>query len=152
MILTALSKSSLYGRIHPRIARGLQYLVSEDWKTLDLGRFELEKDALYVQVQKYQTVDEASARWESHHIYTDIHYVVSGTERMGIGNGNEFSPLTEYDPDRDVCYFSGSGSFFEVGGGMVAIFSPHEIHVPRLSANSSMTVSKIVLKVRVEES
>ena len=150
MILTALENARFYARVHPRIARALEYLSSMEWKENALGSYELENGALYVNVQQYPTISAANARWEAHQVYTDIQYIISGTERIGSGDISSFSPLTHYDFDQDVTFFAGTGNFFTVNAGMIAIFFPHDVHAPRIIAHEPMTVEKIVLKVRID--
>jgi biofilm protein TabA len=150
MILCSLTDADLYATIHPRIAQGIAYLRSAAWQGLPDGVVELEKDGLYAHIQHYQTIPQAEAQWEAHRIYTDIQYVVEGAERIGCGPIADFTPVTEYDAERDVSFFTGEGNLPEVRAGMLAILSPHDVHLPRVRVAQPQPVSKIVLKVRVD--
>ncbi len=150
MILCSLSNADLYTALHPRIAQGIAYLRSAAWQGLPDGVVELEKDGLYAHIQHYQSIAPEEGRWEAHRIYTDIQYVVDGAERIGCGPIADFTPVTEYDAEHDVSFFTGAGNLPEVRAGMLAILFPHDVHLPRLYLHAPQPVSKIVLKVRVD--
>ncbi len=150
MILTSLDNADIYGAIHPRLARGIEYLKSGDWRGLAVGTYVLEADGLTASIQHYDTLAPEVGRWEAHRVYTDIQYVVSGVERIGSGMIEDFTPLTDYDPVQDVSFFAGTGNFYEVRAGMLAILFPHDVHMPRLLVGQPALVDKIVLKVRVD--
>lgn len=150
MIFDTLDKAGLYSPIHPMIAKGIAYLQSDDWKDKAIGVYELEPDALYVHVQEFETIPETASKWEAHRIYTDIQYVVSGTERMGYGKQDQFEAITEYNEKNDFLHLEGTGDFIDVQAGMFTIFFPHDIHKTKVAIEHPAEISKIVLKVRVD--
>lgn len=150
MILTSLTNAALYGTLHPRIQRGIAYLQSGDWQGQAPGTYVLEDDALTASIQHYDTISAEAGRWEAHRIYTDIQFVISGREGMGVGMIEKFAPNTDYAPDKDVAFFDGQGDVVLLEPGMLTILFPHDVHMPRLSVDQSEPVEKIVLKVRVD--
>lgn len=150
MILTSLANAEIYGTLHPRLARGIEYLKSGAWQGKEPGTYVLEEDALTAIIQHYDTIPADQLRWEAHRVYTDIQFVVSGSERIGVGMLEDFTPTTEYAEDKDILFLDGAAGMVEVRAGMLAILFPHDVHKPRLPVDQPAWVEKIVLKVRVD--
>lgn len=150
MILTSLTNADLYATIHPRLAQGIAYLRSGDWQGKAPGTYVLDGDALSANIQQYDTIQPDEARWEAHRVYTDIQYVISGREGIAVGMLENFTPITEYAPDKDILFFDGSGDVVDLDAGMLTILFPHDVHKPRLTAGEPSHVEKIVLKVRLD--
>jgi len=150
MILTSLTNADIYGTIHPRLARGIAYLKSGEWQGKAPGAYVLEGDALSAIIQHYDTIPAEEGRWEAHRVYTDIQFVVSGREGIGVGSLENFLPTTEYAPEQDIAFFDGQADVIEVNAGVLAILFPHDVHMPRLALDQPGHVEKIVLKVRLD--
>lgn len=150
MILTSLENADIYGAIHPRLAQGIAYLKSGDWQGKGAGTYVLEEGNLSAMIQDYDTIGPDDAKYEAHRVYTDIQFVVSGAEGIGVGVLQDFTTAVEYDAKKDIAFYEGDGDVVTVKAGMLAILFPHDAHKPRLRLGDSAHVEKIVLKVRVD--
>ena len=54
-----------------------------------------------------------------------------------------------YDGEKDVEFFTGEGQFVLMEQGSIAIFLPHDVHMPTIVAARPEKVKKIVVKVRL---
>jgi YhcH/YjgK/YiaL family protein len=150
MILTSLAHAELYRAIHPRIAAGIDYLINGEWRGQLPGTYALDGDDLTAIIQHYETIPFEAGKWEAHRTYTDIQFVAAGVEAIGCGLLDDFTAVTEFDSAKDIAFYTGSGSLFQVRAGMFAILFPHDVHMPRVMVSSPQPVEKIVLKVRVD--
>lgn len=155
MILDRLENAGLYHPLGPAIKLALDYLCRTDFSQMPDGRYELDGDNVFAIVERYRPKSPADARWEAHRRYTDVQYVAEGIERMG------YAPLIDtltvsqaYDPQKDIVFYRAGGDFFDVPAGSFVIFTPHDVHAPRLASNSrseSGEVCKVVVKCRIPE-
>jgi YhcH/YjgK/YiaL family protein len=147
VILDRLYDAELYFGLGPRFRKAL--LALPELSRHDSGRYELEGKDLYANVQTYQSKPRAEGRWEAHRKYTDVQYIVEGSEVMGCANLRDMDITEPYDAEKDFMLLKGEGSFFTVKAGMFAIFSPHDVHMPNLAETAPALVKKIVVKIAV---
>ena len=149
MIVDRLEHWSFYTGLPPRIVRALEFLRDTDLAALSLGRHALDGDRLFALVQEYTTKPPEACQWEAHRRYCDVQFVARGVERIGVANIGPMEVVTPYDADKDVAFFRGDGDFVTLPAGTFAIFAPHDVHRPGLTAGSPVSVLKIVLKAAV---
>jgi YhcH/YjgK/YiaL family protein len=149
MIVDAIENAALYHGVHPRLAAAFQYLAAFDPATPD-GRYPIDEDRVYAQVQTYATKAAAEKKWESHRRYADVQYIVAGRERIPVAPSGAMAGATEYNDAKDVTNYTGpsgaSGSLY-VEPGQFAVFLPHDAHQPGVSVAESEEVRKVVVKV-----
>ena len=83
MIIDALANMDFYKNLNESLYKGLRFLRETDLATLPVGRYEIDGDAVFALVQEYETHLPEECRWEAHYTYTDIQYIVEGSEKMG---------------------------------------------------------------------
>jgi YhcH/YjgK/YiaL family protein len=98
------------------------------------------------------TKNEEDARYESHVIYADIQYVISGKELIGIAPKSGMKDLLEpYNETNDIMFMTvNSISNHDAAPDRFFIFFPDDLHRPGLRDGESMAVRKIVVKVRLD--
>ena len=151
MIFDNLKNKALYESVHPKFGEAFAFIERVVAEGLEVGRYELDGDALFALVQEYPTKAPADCPFEAHRKYIDIQYVKSGRERMGVANLAHVTPTTEYNDEKDFLLFNTpeDASILTVGAGEFAVFFPHDAHQPAMAMGESETVEKIVVKVRV---
>lgn len=150
MILDTLSDGHLYRSLDARIAAGLEYLAALD-PALDTGRYELDGDRLYAVVQQYDTAPATDRRFESHRLYIDIQYIVTGRERILHAPASGLEVETPYLEAKDVAFYRdpvASTSLLLLPGDF-AIFFRNDGHKPGCMAGGREAVKKVVVKVKV---
>ncbi len=151
MIYDSVENLGVYARIHPLMARVEQALSSLRVDQLEEGRLPLDGDNLFQIVQRYETKDPVSVRFESHRRYIDVQCVLSGEERAFVAPVSEMEPTGEYDGSLDIRFYTGepSGSVL-LRPRMFAIFYPQDAHKPSCHAGSwTVATLKIVFKLAV---
>jgi len=149
MIVDALANAARYRTLHPRLAAAFDYLAAFDPSTAD-GKYPIDDDRVYAQVQSYATKPAAEKKWESHRRYLDVQYLISGRERMTVAPLGALTGATEYNDAKDVINYagpSGEASSVYVEDGQFAIFFPEDGHQPGVQAAESGDVRKVVVKV-----
>lgn len=129
-----------------------RFLKENDLSELDLERYDIDGDNLYVSVSEYLTKNEEDALYEAHRKYIDIQYVVSGREVIGIAPLAEKGAVEEsYDPVRDIEFFTIDKVVnYEADPEKFFIFFPEDAHRPGLKYNDNSLVRKIVVKLKID--
>jgi len=125
------------------------FLKDTNLDTLKVGNHELDGKNVFVKVTEYNSKNPEDVFYESHKNYSDIQYVVSGQEYIGIADMLTASVKIPYNEEKDILFYSVQkdknliakpGTFF--------IFFPQELHRPGIKVGNSAWVKKIVIKVR----
>lgn len=76
-----------------------QWLATHDLANMPAGRYEVDGEHCYINVQDATTQEASKRKIEAHRHGIDLQYVVKGTERFGITSAKYADPITEYKPD-----------------------------------------------------
>jgi biofilm protein TabA len=150
MLIDDLSNAAKYYATSPQVATALQWLVkhkNELPKMLD-GRYDIDGDDVYAIVNSYDTKPLGDCGWEGHLRYCDIHYSVSGTERIGYAHRSHMLELQPYNPDKDYALYAGTGDWITVRENSFCLLLPEDIHAPGAIAGEHSThLKKVVIKL-----
>lgn len=130
----------------------LRYLKSTDIGALPPGRYELEGDDIYVQVNQMTTKALADARPEIHREYIDVQFLCRGRERIGVADDTGRNEVSEDRlADRDVLFYRAAENetMLEMAPGNFAILFPSDVHRPGCQADGAEEIRKAIVKVRV---
>jgi YhcH/YjgK/YiaL family protein len=86
---------------------------------------------------------------EAHQVYTDIQYLISGSELIGHELRNNQPVINEYNPDKDIAFFEGNGMPLLLKPGLFAVFFPHDLHRPCMKIEQSEPIKKVVIKLKL---
>ena len=152
MILDQLDSALIYTGLGERISIGLALLNEDPVRNAAPGRYEVDGENLFYIVDEYETKPLQEGRLEIHRKYLDIQYIVSGEECIGVAPLEGLTEETRYDGQRDLAFYEYEPSIskLHLKQGMFAIFWPNEPHMPGRSINTTKTVKKIVVKIRME--
>ena len=146
MIIDTLANLEFYKGLNEQLYKGLKFLKETDVAALPVGRYEIDGDTVFALVQAYETHLPEECRWEAHYTYTDIQYVVEGSERMGWKTLDGVVK-TEDRPEDDVYFFESDGDHFVLHTGQFAVFTPQDAHRPGVAVDGPAPIKKIVVKV-----
>ncbi|MDK2799302.1 DUF386 domain-containing protein [Thermoanaerobacteraceae bacterium SP2] len=149
MIVDNIKNIDFYLKINDGIAHGLKYIKDNDLTKLDVGKYEIDGEHLYLMIQNYKTKPINEGKWEAHRRYVDIQYIMQGKETVGYANVNKLRPFNEYDKTKDIVFLKGSGDFFTISEGYFAIFAPEDAHMPCIAYKEPQFVKKAVIKVLI---
>ncbi len=138
--------------IYPKaIQTALDYLSSQDFNTIEVGKYAIEGEDIFALVQELETDFVENRRPEAHEQFVDIQYLVNGFEQMGHAVLNEQSIVKEdMRPEKDVIFYENPPGerLLTMLPGDFAIFFPTDIHRPGCEYKELMTIKKVVVKIR----
>lgn len=151
MLTTSLKFAEKYNYLEEKFHKAYEFLRTADLKNLPLGRVDIDGDFIFANVQEYDSVDPATAKFEAHNVYFDIQYVVEGKEMFGYVAREGLTEDAPYNEKDDIVFFKEPehAGFVFLGEGDCIVVAPEDAHKPRCMAKTSEKVRKIVIKVRV---
>lgn len=149
MIIDKIENLDFYGDLGENFKLGFDFIVSKDLDNLECGRYNL-SDEVYVNIQEYDTKLENTAQFEAHLKYADIQYIISGEEKLGYVNNENFEVTTEYNEEKDIVFGNSKGKevFFTAKKGDFLVFFPQDAHKPSIAIAEPSKVKKLVVKVK----
>lgn len=151
MILDTLDHSQRYEVLSSRFAKAFACLRTVDG-TQALGRHEIEGDAVFALVQRYETRPLTKARFEAHRRYVDVQYVHAGRETILWAPLASMQEETQaYDSVKDAALFTVVPEVtpLHMSAGYFAVLFPEDAHAPCLLWETAGEVFKVVVKVAV---
>lgn len=128
--------------------RAFAYIKNTDLASLKPGDHPIVGQDVFARVSEGPLKNLDSSRWEAHKYYADIHYVIRGREKIGIGPLSTATLVERYNDARDISFYDGKGKYYIVEPGTYFIAFTHQIHRPSLEVDGKETEKKVVIKVR----
>lgn len=149
MIKDNIKNINIYKTISPRVGKAIEWLQTTDLENIEDGKYFIQKEEIYANVQKYITKDDAY--FEAHRQYIDIQYLVYGEEKIGITSIDNCETKIEYEKEKDIEFLTTNTDFQYqyIKKDDFLIIYPHEAHKPSIKINNNTEVKKIVIKVLV---
>ena len=145
-----IDKEDDYDYRNKSFAVAFEFLKRRDLGSMPAGEVEL-GDGVRASIQEYNTIDPASASFETHDKFFDIQYIVNGKENILVCSRENLIDKSEYNEESDITLYidpeNSSAIFLESGDYLV--LSPADAHKPRCMVSESAPVKKIVVKVPV---
>lgn len=151
MIIDKLENAEFYYGLGEKYKKAFEFLKNTDMKNLENGKHEIDGDEIFVAVQDYQTKTEDDAEFEAHKKYTDIQFIITGEEKLGYGNIENFSETTDFDEEKDIVFLKNNepkNEFAIAKENYFLIFTPQDAHMPCISINNATYVKKAVVKIK----
>ena len=150
MVIDNLAAASKYASLHPLFAKAFAYIASTDLAALEVGKFDIEGEALrgIVSDKNGVTAAESTAKFECHNAHIDIQVCIRGNETIGWKSRTDCTqPKGEYNPEKDVMFYNDApDTFFNLTNGQFAIFFPEDVHAPMIGESA---IKKLVIKVKI---
>ena len=149
MIKDKLQNAENYYGISARLKAGFEWLKNNDMVNMPDGRYYIDKENIYANVQSYDTKDDAP--FESHRKYIDIQYMIKGDEKCGITNYKNCKTTEAYDSEKDIEFLSctNGAEYLRLEEGEFLVFLPQDAHQPALDNGEKKFVKKVIVKVAV---
>lgn len=151
MIFDRLKNTSQYNVLGEKIKKGFDFLINTDLKSLPIGKYEIEGNEIFANVQTLKTKPKEDKKWEVHRKYIDIQYVIKGREKMGFGILEDFkNTISPYDNEKDIEFLDGEKfNYIDVYEGDFVIFYPNDVHAPMLSVKNEEEIKKVIVKIAI---
>ncbi|MBR1617770.1 YhcH/YjgK/YiaL family protein [bacterium] len=151
MIYNRIDNANQYYSLGENIKKGFEFLLNSNLSDLKDGKYEIEGDKIYANVQTLTTKPLEMAKSEAHRKYIDIQYLIKGEEKIGYGLLDDFNEiLEEYDPQKDVIFFKDfCSNFINLSMGDFVLFYPEDVHAPMLSVKENKEIKKVIVKIAI---
>jgi len=151
MVIDKLSEINKYACLHPRFAKAIDYIVTNNLLIAEPGTLLVDGEDIKAIIMEGNCLpaEESLAGFECHNTYIDIQIVLKGKESVGWRARTSCSmPKCEYSEEKDVLFYADAPTlFFELQAGMFSIYFPEDVHAPMIGEGA---IKKVVMKVRVK--
>ena len=136
--------------IEGRYNKAVDFLQNTDLENLAPGKYEIDGKHVYANVTEYTTIPWEEAKYESHHDYTDIQYMITGTETMTYAPVDALNVTVPYNEEKDCVLYDNAnpGLKVVVGAGEYMIFSPWDGHKPKAADGEPAPIKKVIVKIK----
>lgn len=136
--------------ISGRYAKAVEFLKKTDLEALETGKYEIDGKDVYANVVEYTTIPWDEAKFEAHHHYTDIQYVINGSEVMTYAPAGELKESVPYNDVKDVVFYDNANPGLQVvvKAGEFMIFNPWDGHKPKAANGNPAPIKKIIVKIK----
>lgn len=149
MIYGNITNLKEYCFLDKNILRALNYASENDLSVLEKGRHDIDGDELYFNRAEYTTCPAEEKKYEAHRAYIDVHYAISGTERIDVAFVPEMSQ-GEYEPEGDYLPVEGKPTAQVImRPGDFLVCYPMDGHCPGIMADGPERIKKAIFKVRL---
>jgi len=133
-----------------RYEKAVDFLKNTDLESLAPGKYEIDGKNVFANVTEYTTVPWEEAKYEAHHNYTDIQYMISGSETMTYARIDELTEKVPYNDEKDVVFYDNEnpGLKVVVKAGEYMIFNPWDGHKPKAAAGEPAMIKKVIVKIK----
>ncbi len=135
------------------ISSEIGYFLKENkLQNMKEGRYDLQR-GIYVMIESYETQKKEDKEYESHKLFVDIQYMISGREIIHVCNIDELMIEKMYHRKKDITFYKNtSGTEYCLKEGECIIFYPKDAHMPciRVQENKPEKVKKAVFKVPIQ--
>lgn len=148
MIVSNLQNSQRVESLHPLFKRLFDYVKTHDLLHAELGRIEIEGDALFVNNVNPECVPADKQLLEVHHDYIDVHILLEGAERIGWKAIEDVTDETKpYEKEGDCAlYADAPTTFVDLLPGQFVIVYPEDPHAPVIGNGK---IRKLIAKVKL---
>lgn len=149
MIKDRLENAQTYYPISKLLQKGFEWLESQDLANIEPKKYVIDGDAVWANVQEYETKDDA--KYETHRKYIDIQYMIRGQEFVGVSDKSNCITCEKYDAETDLEFLDiKTGEEYQVlNEGEFLVFFPNDAHKPSINPNEKLKVKKVVVKVAI---
>lgn len=129
--------------------KAFAFLRDTDFSRLRIGKYPIDDETVFATISEGPPREINNAKWEAHHTYSDIHFVIKGKEKIGIMPVAGAKVNEEYNSSKDIGFYTiDNGNFYVAEPGMFFIATPKEAHNPSNKVEGYDGVKKVVVKIR----
>lgn len=128
--------------------KAFTYLRETDFSNVKPGRYPIDGENVFAIVSEGPTKELDKTMWEAHRNYEDIHFVISGKEKIGIAPVASATVSKEYDAEKDIAFFTSKGKYYVSSPANFFIAFTQDAHRPGVKTEGADSVKKVVIKVR----
>ena len=152
MIVDSIKNAHLYKGLNADIDKVLEVAATLTSDGFTTGRQVIDGDRVFINHVSYETKSREVSASEAHRLYVDVMYMVDGCETIYVKPAHKLKKITkEYDPAIEalIAELDDDTTAVRLDAGTFCILFPDDAHAPGCIADSSMTVKKIIGKVKI---
>jgi biofilm protein TabA len=136
--------------VEGRYTKAVDFLKNTDLENLAPGKYEIDGKNVFANVVEYTTIPWEEAKYETHRDYSDIQYMISGTETMTYAPIDELNVKVPYNEEKDVVFYDNENPGLKVivKAGEYMIFNPWDGHKPKAAAGEPAPIKKVIVKIK----
>jgi len=140
-----------YREDKPLWDKAFAFLNRKDLASLAPGKYPIQGEEVFATVTE-RLKEFSVSEWESHNKYLDIHYVISGKQKLGINQLPDLPVRNPYDEKRDVTFYTdnGKGKYYILDSTTFFICFPDNPHRPDIRVDGYSNCKKLVIKIRTK--
>lgn len=150
MIYGTIANRNRYRFLEDNIQKCFEYIKENHLEDFENGSYSIEDDIIFFNVVEYMTkTDKSEGFWEAHRRYIDLHYILSGSEKINL---NFISKLKQGDfaEEDDFLPLEGEAAASVIlTSGDFLICYPEDAHMTALSTTQSAPIKKAIFKIRI---
>ncbi|MGN0033455.1 MAG: YhcH/YjgK/YiaL family protein [Candidatus Limimorpha sp.] len=151
MIYDSIDNIERYKTLSDDIYQALLFLSKATVDTPD-GSYYL-NDNVRINISEVEVSYINPLDYEAHKRYIDIHFPITGKEKIHCAQLEDLVPVSDYIEKRDAAFFKNKKDEkaleLIVGGGYFAIFYPNDGHEPLLCLKDPECIKKAVAKIKI---
>lgn len=135
----------------PMLYQALCFLSELPQNELPNAGTTLIKDKLFCNPIILTSKPEEECAYEAHKNFIDLHYIVSGTERIATADITVLTTTTPYTPEKDIEFLTGKADgYYDLKPGQFMVCFPNDAHKVAMMVEKPANIQKIVFKIRKE--
>ena len=152
MLFSSIKNASHNDISSERFQRALAWLATTDMSTIECGRHDIVGDEVFANVMEFTTVPAGEKNFEAHRRYADIHYVISGVERLAVAPVDEVEPVCDFNEEDDFGLYANPAreAWVTLHEGDIVVTPPEDAHKPGCCEDAPAPLKKICVKVLVD--
>ena len=109
------------------------------------------KDQLFCNPVILTSKPEEECVYEAHKKYCDLHYIVSGTERIATADISALTVKTPYLAENDIEFLTGDADgCYDLKPGQFMVCFPNDAHKVAIMTDKPANIKKIVFKIGID--
>ncbi len=154
MIYSSIYAGNDWGIYPAAIQRALEYIKEHDIGGMEVGRYEIEGDKMYILVQNPTQKKIEDTHMEMHYKYLDLQYIVDGHELMGYAPKKEDPEIIDAKESSDTYHIADvdDEQFVELHPGDFCVLFPNDLHRPSIAVpgDEPAPYHKCVIKIAMD--
>ena len=150
MVYDKINNIDLYKGLSEDINLGLEFLRKAT-PDIENGVHQISPSVKAI-VSEYETQEVNEYGYEAHREYIDIHYLISGYEKICSLPLEYLQETKAYNKENDAAFYVENEvkpQEMLLGNGYFTILFPKDGHMPQLCVGGPKTVKKVVMKVKI---
>ena len=150
MIFDSITNKENYKKL-PLLYKALCFLDELGEDTLPEPNTQLIEGKLFCNPVNLTSKPENECIYEAHRKFIDVHYIVSGNERIATSDITNLTSVTPYSAEKDIEFLNGEADgYYDLKPGQFMVCYPNDAHKVAMMVHQPCDIRKVVFKILVE--